>query len=135
MIRRTLATLAMYARLHVAVAVVGGTALLAARRPKIPFPEDQPTMKVAELVEVLGVSETAVYDSIRRGEIPGVLHVGRRIFLATASIRTWLGLDEEQPAEEADPSPKPRPAPHRSTGRNVVVDFRRTGPGEEATAS
>lgn len=67
-------------------------------RPKIPLPEDEPTLKVARVQEIYGLSETAVYEAIRRGDIPSI-RIGRRIVCPTAAIRRHLGIDGPEEAE------------------------------------
>jgi predicted DNA-binding transcriptional regulator AlpA len=69
-------------------------------RPKIPRPEDEPTLKVPQIMEIYGISETAAYDAIRRGDIPS-LRIGRRVVCPTAAIRRHLGIDDGPEEAEA----------------------------------
>ncbi len=56
----------------------------------------RPTVTVDQAAHVLGVSPWTLYQAIRAGDPPvGVIHVGRRIVVPTASLRRALGLDEE----------------------------------------
>lgn len=61
-----------------------------------PLPE-RPTMSVAEVAEVLGVSRDATYDAVKRGELPA-LRVGRTIRVPTAKIAEMLGIAESDAA-------------------------------------
>lgn len=53
---------------------------------------DAPTMSVAEVARVLGVSRDAAYDAVKRGEIPA-LHIGRAIRIPTAKVAEMLGVE------------------------------------------
>jgi len=39
---------------------------------------------------ILGLSQTSIYESIGRNEIPH-RRIGRRLLIPVASLRTWLG--------------------------------------------
>jgi len=52
---------------------------------------DLPTvLKVDELAELLRLSRNTVYESIQRGEIPGVRRVGRCIVISRDAVLDWL---------------------------------------------
>jgi hypothetical protein len=61
----------------------------------LPDPAEHPLLTIdearAELRLPLGRS--AFYSACSRGEIPGLVKIGRRRLLATAALRSWLGLD------------------------------------------
>ncbi len=46
---------------------------------------------VDELAEVLRLDRKAVYDAIRRGDIPGVRRIGKVYRISTAAVLHWLG--------------------------------------------
>lgn len=53
------------------------------------------TYRAAELAERLGVSEWAIYESVRRGECPvPPIRIGRRIVFSRALVDQLLGLDQ-----------------------------------------
>jgi excisionase family DNA binding protein len=49
--------------------------------------------RVPEVAELLGCGTSTVYDAIARGEIPGVLKVGRRLMVSKAAFHRALELD------------------------------------------
>lgn len=51
-----------------------------------------PLMTADELATWLACTRRAVYDRVFRGQIPGVLRVGRRLYFRRAEILHWLGL-------------------------------------------
>lgn len=51
-------------------------------------------MTVAELAVRLRMSVHGVGNAIRRGEIPGVVRVGRRIRISRRVVERWLHGDE-----------------------------------------
>ena len=60
----------------------------------IPQAEEHPTMTVwPEAARALGLSRSAAYDGVARGDIPSI-RVGRRIVVPTAALRRLLQLDE-----------------------------------------
>jgi len=48
-------------------------------------------MRPEELQELLGLKRSAVYEAMKRGELPS-LRIGRRLYVPTAELRTLLGL-------------------------------------------
>jgi excisionase family DNA binding protein len=57
--------------------------------------EPPAVMTVAELARLLGVNRGTVYEAIERGQVPGVIRLGRRILIARAIVRSWLGQNAE----------------------------------------
>lgn len=49
------------------------------------------TMTIPEVAELLGVSRSAGYRAVARGEIP-TIRIGRRLLVPTAKLYTLLGL-------------------------------------------
>jgi excisionase family DNA binding protein len=52
-------------------------------------PELPPVLTIPQVAEILGVSRAAVYASAKRGNLPGLLHMGR-----TLRVRTDAFLKE-----------------------------------------
>jgi excisionase family DNA binding protein len=52
---------------------------------------------VPEVSELLGCGTSTVYDAVSRGELPGVLRLGRRIFVSRAALHAVLGLTGAAP--------------------------------------
>lgn len=62
-------------------------------------------MSVAEAARALGVSRDAVYELVRRGEMPH-LRVGRRVIIPRQALERWLagaGAAGQEPPPEAGP--------------------------------
>ena len=57
----------------------------------LPTPAERPLMRPEELQELLGLKRSAVYEAMKRGELPS-LRIGRRLYVPTAELRTLLGL-------------------------------------------
>jgi excisionase family DNA binding protein len=66
----------------------------------IPSAEEQPTLTVEEAGAALGISRSAMYRSVHRGEVP-ILRIGGRIAVLTAPLRRQLGLDVVEQHEES----------------------------------
>jgi excisionase family DNA binding protein len=47
-------------------------------------------LTVDELAERLRIGRRAAYEAVRRGEIPGVVRVGRSIRISTHAVDEWL---------------------------------------------
>jgi excisionase family DNA binding protein len=60
----------------------------------LPSPSEQPTTRVEDAARALGVSRSAAYEAVRRGEIPSI-RIGHRIVIPTAALRRMLELDPE----------------------------------------
>lgn len=50
-------------------------------------------MTVDDVARLLQSSREAVYARIERGQIPGVVRVGRRVYVRRDDLRRALGLD------------------------------------------
>ncbi len=48
------------------------------------------TMTIPEAAELLGISRSAAYRAVARGEIP-TIRIGRRLLVPTAKLYTMLG--------------------------------------------
>jgi hypothetical protein len=60
----------------------------------LPTPDEQPTVPLwPTAAQALGLERSAAYAAAARGEIPGLLRIGRRYRVATATLRSTLGLD------------------------------------------
>ncbi|WP_202638839.1 helix-turn-helix domain-containing protein [Bailinhaonella thermotolerans] len=55
---------------------------------------NRPTMSVAEVAAVLGITRDGAYDAVRRGDIPS-LRIGRKILIPTARLAALLGIERE----------------------------------------
>ena len=51
-----------------------------------------PLMTADELATWLACTRRAVYDRVFRGQVPGTVRVGRRLYFRRAEILNWLGL-------------------------------------------
>ncbi len=49
------------------------------------------TASVEQAAQVLGISRGLGYELARRGELPGVLHLGRRMRVSVRALRAALG--------------------------------------------
>jgi excisionase family DNA binding protein len=56
------------------------------------------TYTVEETAELIGVSLSAAYKCIRRGELP-CLHMGRRVLVPRRALELMLGNPQEKPLE------------------------------------
>lgn len=54
--------------------------------------EASPLMTADELAQWLACTRRAVYDRVFRGQVPGAVRVGRRLYFRRAEISRWLGL-------------------------------------------
>jgi excisionase family DNA binding protein len=48
-------------------------------------------LTTAEVAELLRTSRKAVWSMIERGQLPGVVRIGRRILIQQAAMIDWLG--------------------------------------------
>ena len=52
---------------------------------------DKPLLRPwPEAAEVLSVSRTRIYEMIQRGELPGVVRLGRSVRVSSESLRAWV---------------------------------------------
>jgi len=63
---------------------------------QLPRAEDRPLLTVDEVVAsgVLRCGRSAIYEAIRRGEIPS-LRIGRTVLVPTSKLRALLGLEDD----------------------------------------
>ena len=61
-----------------------------------------PLMTPDELASWLHCTRRAVYDRVYRGQLPGPMRVGRRLYFLRDRVLTWL-------REATDPSPRRPP--------------------------
>lgn len=54
-------------------------------------------LTVAQLAARLQLSEHGTRNAIERGEIPGVVRIGRRIRISRSAVERWLGDADEAP--------------------------------------
>lgn len=68
----------------------------------IPDPTQRPLLTIAEARAALGgvFGRSAFYSAVARGEVPGVIHLGRRVLVSTAALRNWVGLDDAEAGRE-----------------------------------
>jgi excisionase family DNA binding protein len=59
----------------------------------LPSAEETPTVDVwPTAARAMGISRSAAYEAVRRGDLP-TIRVGRRILVPTAALRRLLELD------------------------------------------
>lgn len=57
----------------------------------LPTAAERPLLRPDDLQELLGLKRSAVYEAMKRGELPS-LRIGRRVYVPTAELRQLLGL-------------------------------------------
>ncbi len=58
----------------------------------LPDPSNKPLLRVPDLLGVLpGMSRSALYDAVKRGDLPSI-SVGRRLYIPNAALRERLQL-------------------------------------------
>lgn len=64
--------------------------------PRMELPLEGPLiLSVTQLAERLGISRSAAYEAVRRGEIPS-LRLGRRIIVPIRQLEAWLQGSESR---------------------------------------
>ncbi len=53
---------------------------------------ESPLMTAEELAGWLSCTRRAVYDRVFRGQVPGAVRVGRRLYFRRGEVEAWLGL-------------------------------------------
>ncbi len=53
---------------------------------------DRAVLTVAELAALCRCGRRQIYEAIQRGEVPGVVRIGRSIRISTAAIERWLAV-------------------------------------------
>jgi excisionase family DNA binding protein len=65
------------------------------------MPEEGPELLTAqEVAAYLRTSRAAVYHLIERGQLPGVVRVGRRVLVRRDVLQTALDGDDQRPRRE-----------------------------------
>lgn len=57
---------------------------------------ERSVITVDELASVLEVGRSAAYEAVDRGQVPGVIRVGRRIRISVPALVAWLAPQPEQ---------------------------------------
>jgi excisionase family DNA binding protein len=47
-------------------------------------------LTVTDVAELLRTSRKAIYTMVERGQLPGVIHIGRRVLLREDALVDWL---------------------------------------------
>lgn len=56
------------------------------------------TISVEDAARLLGISRGLCYEAARRGELPGVIRLGRRILVSRARLLEFIGTPEMREA-------------------------------------
>jgi excisionase family DNA binding protein len=56
---------------------------------------DTAVMKVDELAELIACGRRQTYEAIARGDVPGVIRIGRSIRVSRVAVARWLEGDPE----------------------------------------
>ncbi len=64
-------------------------------------PADRPLLTVPQAAVHLGISESAAYRWLDRGELPGAVHVGGRWWVRRRVLLAWLEGEEGPPKAQA----------------------------------
>ena len=64
---------------------------------------ERKTLTVEQAAKVLGISRTGAYQLAARGELPGVIRLGKRLLVPKAALEKLLGapIDGERQSEGA----------------------------------
>lgn len=62
---------------------------------------DRLTLTVEEACRLLGVGRTVGYELARRGELPGVIRLGRRLVVSRPALEQALGMTRPAPVGTA----------------------------------
>ncbi|MFN8179294.1 MAG: helix-turn-helix domain-containing protein [bacterium] len=58
-----------------------------------------PLLTVADAASLLRTTRGGIYAMAERGQLPGIVRIGRRLLVRRDAVFAWLGLDrEERPA-------------------------------------
>lgn len=93
----------------------------------LPNPRERPLLQPGDLVGLIpGMGRSAIYEAVRRGDLPSV-RCGRRVFIPTAALLAQWGLSPDMQA--AGPaSPATATSPARRLEGEVVGLHDRTPP-------
>jgi excisionase family DNA binding protein len=56
--------------------------------------DERETVTIDEAARILGISRASAYAAAHRGELPGVLRLGRRLVVSRRALERALGSDE-----------------------------------------
>jgi excisionase family DNA binding protein len=59
-------------------------------------------LTVPELAEVLRVGRRAAYEAVARGDVPGVIRVGRALRISRAAVEAWIGAEQRRKEERRE---------------------------------
>ena len=59
-------------------------------------------VKAGEVADLLRTSPKAIYTMVERGQIPGVIRIGRRLLFRRESLLQWLSEKSGTPSPEGD---------------------------------
>lgn len=80
------------------MADVARDALVEALRAALGEYADRPTLTVEETADLLGMGRTAMYEAVRRGEVPSIT-LGRRVLVPVPALARMLLAVEDVDAE------------------------------------
>lgn len=63
--------------------------------------EDIRTITIPQAAEVLGIHPRRAYQLAERGQLPGVIRLGRSIRIRVAALRQWMEQQESQIRSDA----------------------------------
>jgi excisionase family DNA binding protein len=78
------------------------------------------TITVEQTAEVLSLSRSAVYEGVKRGDIPS-LRIGRRIIIPVGKLLDWLGAKKDLTVIVPDEPPELTPRAARALLR-ILLD-------------
>src|SRR5512132_1713427 len=52
------------------------------------------TLTVEQVGQILGIGRSASYQAIQRGDIPGVIRIGRRVLVSRHALAAMLGVND-----------------------------------------
>ena len=58
------------------------------------------TVSVEQAGKILGLGRSATYSAINRGDIPGVIRIGRRVLISRHALATMLGAPNSATTHE-----------------------------------
>lgn len=93
----------------------------------LPDPVAEPTITAERAAAIFGVSRTAVYDAIGRGDISSV-RVGRRVSIPTRRfLQMFFPEALETPTESDDPTERPAVTSGNGAGSHTISQLRGGG--------
>ncbi len=64
--------------------------------------QSQLTLTIEEACRIYGIGRTLGYELARRGELPGVIRLGRRLLVSRPALERTLGIDSSRHAQDED---------------------------------